>query len=152
MTRWTSCQAPPRGVLGRGFAIQYAYTLDEKASSGESDPPTQCTTDVRPLIGAGGGRVLGERSGRRCRRRRSAAEMGGGGDCGDGGGGGGSRTPVAAEEAVSGFTLCSGQPRDGREWTRACSERSNSIPEHPRWLIWTVWSSYIYGECVRGEC
>ena len=26
---------------------------------------------------------------------------------------------------------------------------SNSVPERPRWLIWTVCPYYIYGECGK---
>ena len=28
---------------------------------------------------------------------------------------------------------------------------SNSVPEHPKWLIWSVLSYYIYRECVWSE-
>ena len=27
----------------------------------------------------------------------------------------------------------------------------NRVPERPKWLIWTVWSYYIYRECVLSE-
>ena len=27
----------------------------------------------------------------------------------------------------------------------------SSVPERPKWLIWTVWSYYIYRECVLSE-
>ena len=29
--------------------------------------------------------------------------------------------------------------------------RPNRVPERPKWLIWTVCSYYIYGECVWSE-
>ena len=28
---------------------------------------------------------------------------------------------------------------------------SNTVPDYPKWLIWTVWSWYMYGECVRSK-
>ena len=28
---------------------------------------------------------------------------------------------------------------------------SNTVPERPKWLTWTVWSWYMYGECVRSK-
>ena len=28
---------------------------------------------------------------------------------------------------------------------------SNTVPDRPKWLIWTVWSYNIYGECVRSQ-
>ena len=27
----------------------------------------------------------------------------------------------------------------------------NRVPERPKWLIWTIWSYYIYRECVLSE-
>ena len=60
-----------------------------------------------------------------------------------------------AEELVN--RRCS--PTDGicklnlfRTW--ACtgvSATSNSVPERHQWLIWTVWSYNIYGECVGSK-
>ena len=37
--------------------------------------------------------------------------------------------------------------------TLACPEclTASQFPERPQWLIWTVWSYNIYGECVRSE-
>ena len=35
--------------------------------------------------------------------------------------------------------------------TLACPECLTAFVERPQWLIWTVWSYNIYGECVKSK-